>query len=367
MFRGLLAIMYKEVLQVRRDPSTRFIFLIPVIQTMIFGFAINLDVQHIRSGYCDMDRSTESRRLIERLANTDAFDIVEEAQNPRELMRGIVAGRIRVGFVIPPDFAANIANGRQATMQLLIDGSDSTVASTANQTARAVSQLESLGRQGIDIANLPIEARPRVLFNPDLESSHFYVPGLIGIILQIVTVMLTAFAIVRERERGTLEQLIVTPVSRAAIIVGKLVPYAVIGILQTILVLALMRWVFGVPIEGDVFLLMCLSTLFLLPALSLGILVSTVSQNQAQAMQLAMLIMLPSVLLSGFAFPRETMPKPIYYISCAIPVTYYVQIARGIILRGAGLWALWPQTLILSAFTVVLVSLSSMRFHKRLG
>jgi ABC-2 type transport system permease protein len=172
---------------------------------------------------------------------------------------------------------------------------------------------------------------------------------------------------VRERERGTLEQLVVTPVSKTALIFGKLIPYSILGIVQTIFVLLLMRYVFLVPIEGDVFLLLSLSVLFLLPALSMGILVSTLSANQAQAMQMGMLVMLPSILLSGFAFPRETMPYPIWLLSCLIPVTYYVQILRGIILRGAGLWALWPQTLILAAFAIVLVWVSSVRFQKRIG
>jgi ribosome-dependent ATPase len=250
---------------------------------------------------------------------------------------------------------------------VLVDGSDSVVATNAVQTARGIGQLVSLQHAGVRSDELALDMRPRVLFNPDLISSHFYVPGLVGIILQLVTVMLTAFAVVRERERGTLEQLSVTPVSRLAIIVGKLIPYAVIGMVQTVFVLVLMRVVFGVEIVGDKALLLVLSALFLLPALALGILISTFSANQAQAMQLSLLVMLPSVLLSGFAFPRETMPLPIYAIGFAIPVTYYVEILRGIILRGAGLWALWPQTLALMAFAVVLVTASTARFQKRVA
>ena len=367
MFRGLWAIIYKEILQVRRDPSTRFIFLIPMIQTIIFGYAIDMDIQHIPTVVYDLDRSEESRRIVDSLRNTGTFDIVGEAASADEVHRDIVAGWAKVGIIIPGDYSAKLLSGRQATSQVLIDGSDSTVASNAMQASRIIGMLQSLTKSGIDMEKLPVEVRPRVLFNPDLLSSNFYVPGVIGIIMQVVTLFLTAFAVVRERERGTMEQLAVTPVSKAAIITGKLVPYAVIGMAETLFVLFLMRYLFGVHIAGDLFLLLALSVLFLLPALALGILISTIATNQAQAMQMGMLIMLPSVLLSGFAFPRETMPLPIYWIGFIFPVTYYIQILRGIILRGAGMWALWPQTLALAAFTVVLMTLSTMRFKKRIG
>ncbi len=365
--RGFWAIVYKEILQIRRDPSTRFVFLVPAIQTIIFGFAIDMDVQHIPTVVFDMDRSVESRRLIDSFANTSTFDIVQEVAGEPEIRRQIVAGHAKVGILVPPDYSAKLLRGEQATVQVLVDGSDSSVATNAVQTALGVGQVQSLIRAGIHPSHRSLDVRPWVLYNPNLESSHFYVPGLIGIILQVVTVFLTAFAVVRERERGTLEQLVVTPVSKWALIIGKLVPYSILGVVQTIFVLILMRYLFGVPVEGDVFLLLALSVLFLLPALSMGILVSTVSQTQSQAMQMGMLVMLPSILLSGFAFPRETMPFPIYIITFLIPVTYYVQILRGIILRGAGLWALWPQTLVLVAFAVILVTVSSLRFQKRLG
>jgi ABC transporter DrrB family efflux protein len=367
MFRGLWAIIYKEVLQVRRDPSTAFVFLVPLLQTIIFGFAIDMDVQHIATVVFDMDRTRESRRLVERFANTQTFKIVDEVFSAEAVRRAIVAGRAKVGVIVPAHYEARLHSGRQATAQVLIDGSDSTVASNAMQSALAMSQLQTLQGLGLTFEKLPVDVRPRVLFNPDLISANFYVPGLIGVILQVVTIFLTAFSIVRERERGTLEQLSVTPVSRWAIIVGKLIPYAVIGVVQTVAVLLFMRLVFGIHIAGDVFLLLSLSVLFLLPALALGILISTVSANQAQAMQIGLLVMFPSVLLSGFAFPRETMPWPIYWVSNFIPVTYYIQILRGIILRGAGMWALWPQTLALAGFAVVLVTISSLRFKKRLG
>lgn len=362
MLRGLGAIIYKEFLQVRRDPSTRIVFMIPVLQLIIFGFAIDMDIQHIRSVIYDLDQSADSRMLIERLANTQTFDIVGYVGSESDIRREIVSGRAKVGFIIPPEYSANLLSGEQARVQVLVDGSDSVVATNAMQTSRAIAMTAA----GVAIEQ-PIEIRPRVLFNPDLLSARFYVPGLIALILQIITTMLTAFAIVRERERGTMEQLAATPVSKMGLILGKIIPYALIGMIQTVFVLILMRFLFNVSIEGDVLLLLLLSALFLLPALSLGILISTVAKNQAQAMQMSILVMLPSVLLSGFAFPRETMPLPIYAVSFLIPATYYVQILRGIILRGAGLWDLLPQTLALMGFAVVLIALSSIRFKKRIN
>ena len=208
--------------------------------------------------------------------------------------------------------------------------------------------------------------RPRLLFNPDLESSHFFVPGLVGIILQLVTLFLTAFAIVRERELGTLEQLFVTPVGRAGLLLGKLVPYALIGFVETLLVLSVMVYLFGVPIQGSLMLLLTLSLLFLVCSLGLGLLVSTIATTQLQAMQLAFLLMLPSVLLSGFMFPRAEMPAPIYAVTFAIPATYYLEVLRGIVLRGADVWDLIPQVTGLVVCTVVILALALGRFRKQL-
>jgi ABC transporter DrrB family efflux protein len=216
-------------------------------------------------------------------------------------------------------------------------------------------------------AAMPIEMRPRLLFNPDLQSSHFFVPGLVGIIMQLVTLFLTSFAIVRERELGTLEQLFVTPVGRVALLLGKLLPYAIVGFLEMLIVLTVMVYVFGVPINGSLPLLLALSTLFLICALGLGLLVSTLANTQLQAMQFAFLLMLPSVLLSGFVFPRNAMPLPIYLLSFTIPVTYFVEILRGVVLRGADLLDLGPQVLGLVACTALILLLSLGRFRKQLA
>jgi ABC transporter DrrB family efflux protein len=266
-------------------------------------------------------------------------------------------------------------------VQVLIDGSDSQVASTALNTTNLLGfklseellatsgALDAMGaaRDPTGAPALAIEMRPRLLYNPALESSHFFVPGLVGIILQLVTLFLTSFAIVRERERGTLEQLFVTPVSRAGLLAGKVAPYAVLGFVETLIVLAVMVVVFGVGIQGSVIVLLVLSVLFLVCALGLGLLVSTVAKTQVEAVQFAFVVMLPSVLLSGFIFPRSEMPTPIYLVTFAIPVTYYLEILRGVILRGAGLLHLLPEIAGLLIAGVVVFGLGLARFRKQLG
>lgn len=369
MFEGLKAIIYKEVIQVRRDPATRVVFIIPVIQLIVFGYAIDTDVRQIDTVVFDADRRSSAREFLRQFETTDVFRIRGEVGDVASVRAAIVDGSAKVGILIPPTFSDDLLNRRSAQVQVLIDGSNNTVGSQALNTANGIAFFESLrqlARQQ-QSAPLPIDMRPKMLFNENLESSRFFVPGLVGIILQLITVFLTAFSIVRERERGTMEQLMVTPIARWQLMAGKLVPFAVIGFFETALVLTMMVYVFNIPIEGSVALLLALSFLFLVPSLGLGIFISTVATNQAQATQLALLIMLPSVLLSGFVFPRDSMPVPIYVISSLIPVTYYVEILRGIILRGAGAWDLWYQTAVLGLFSVVIFVGSTLRFQKRLG
>ncbi len=366
--RGLKAIIYKELIQVRRDPATAFVFMIPVIQLLLFGVALDTDVRHIPTVVYDLDQRSAARELLAKFQATSYFDVVKHANTQDELYNTIVAGKAQVGIVIPPDYSDHVLAGRRATVQVLIDGSDNTVASRTLYVASGVglnASLAKLSAQGGAV--VPIEVRPYMLYNPNMQSTNFFVPGLVGIILQIVTLFLTAFAIVRERERGTMEQLIVTPVGRAALMIGKLIPYACIGMIEVCLVLAAMVFIFRVPINGSLALLLLLSVLFLIPSLGLGILISTIAQNQGQAIQFSILIMMPSILLSGFVFPRESMPGPIYAITFAIPVTYYLQILRGIILRGATFEFLMQQTAALAVFGVVIFTLSTLRFQKRLG
>ncbi len=367
MFAGLAAMIYKEMIQVRRDPATRVVFVIPVIQLIVFGYAIDTDVRHIPTVVFNSDRRTASRELLSRFETTDVFRIVEESPDVAGVRDAIVAGRAKVGIVIPADYSDALLNGRSAQVQVLIDGSDNTVATQVLSVANGIARDGSLRRMDVHGGPQPaISLRPKVLFNEEVESDHFFIPGLVGIILQLTTVFLTAFSIVRERERGTMEQLMVTPVSRWALIGGKLIPYALIGIVETCLVLTLMVVVFGIPIAGSTALLLSLSVVFLLPSLGLGIFISTLATNQAQATQLSLLIMLPSILLSGFFFPREQMPDIIWALSCVIPVTYYIQILRGIILRGAEAWHLWQPTLILAVLSIVILAGATWRFQKRL-
>lgn len=366
MLHGLRAMVYKEAIQVRRDPATRIVLVIPVIQLLVFGFAIDTEVRHVPTVVFDADRRSASREFLSRFESTGVFTITGEAVDPAGVRKAIVSGRAKVGILIPPRFSDDLLHGRAAQVHVLVDGSNNTVATQTLAAANGIALQAAAAQLQARGLRPPIELRPRVLFNENVESANFFVPGLVGIILQLTTVFLTAFSIVRERERGTMEQLMVTPVSRWALMLGKVVPFVFIGCAVSLVVLGLMVFLFHVPIEGNTALLLALSALFLVPSLGLGILISTIASNQAQAMQLGFLVMLPSVLLSGFMFPREEMPLVIYALSCLLPVTYYIEILRGIILRGAGMADLWPQAAVLGVFAVVIFTGSTLRFRKRL-
>jgi len=379
---GLGAILVKEFVHIRREPTTLFFMLIvPVLQTIIFGYAIDTQIENIPTIVYDLDGRSESRELRMALENSRTFQIIGRATDQENYRRALTSGRAKVGICIPPDYSDQLLRGEQASVQVLIDGSDSQVATTALNTtnllglnmsiaiakAKGESQPVVPARDEFGAAALPIEIRSRLLYNPNLESSHFFVPGLVGIILQLVTLFLTSFAIVRERELGTLEQLFVTPVGKAGLLLGKLTPYAVLGFVETLIVLIMMVYLFGVPINGDLTLLLMLSLLFLICALGLGILVSTLAKTQLQAIQFAFIIMLPSVLLSGFMFPRSQMPAPIYWLTFAIPVTYFLEILRGVVLRGADLVDLMPQVIGLSTCCLLIFGVSLARFRKQLN
>jgi ABC transporter DrrB family efflux protein len=381
---GFFAILRKEFSHIRREPVTLFfMFAVPVLQTFIFGYAIDTQIEHIPTVVYDLDGRAAARELQAAFGNTRTFEFADEARvfDEDSFRRALTSGRAKVGIKIPPDYTERVMRGEQAQVQVLIDGSDSQVATTALQStsllgsvlstsrARAVSESRSIAPARDETGHpvLPIDFRPRLLFNPNLESSHFFVPGLVGIILQLVTLFLTSFAIVREREQGTLEQLFVTPVGRSGLILGKLTPYAVLGFCELLIVLNVMVFVFGVPIHGSLALLIAASTLFLVCGLGLGMLVSTIAKTQLQAMQFAFLIMLPSVLLSGFMFPRSQMPAPIHAATYAIPVTYFLEILRAIVLRGADGRDIMPWVLGLATCCVVILTLSMTRFRKQLG
>ncbi len=379
---GFLAMFLKEFAHIRREPSTIFFMLVvPVLQTFIFGYAIQTEIENIPMVVYDLDGRRHARELIESFQNTRTFQILARVYDQESFDRALSSGRAKVGLCIPPDYTDRLVRGEQVQVEVLIDGSDSQVATTAlnstnllglSQSTRIARSLaDSLptvpARDNVGRAVVPIEMRSRLLYNPALESSHFFVPGLVGIILQLVTLFLTSFAIVRERELGTLEQLFVTPVGRLGLLFGKLIPYSIVGIFEMLMVLTVMVYVFGVPIHGSLPLLISLSALFLVCALGLGLLVSTLARTQLQAMQFAFLLMLPSVLLSGFMFPRAEMPLPIYVLSFGIPVTYFLEILRGIVLRNADFIDLIPHVIGLLICCVVILTLSVARFRKQLA
>lgn len=378
---GFVAILLKEFSHIRRDRGTIFFaFLVPALQLTIFGYAIDVTIEHIPLVVMDLDGHQESRRLVEALEASRTFRISERVTDADAFQRALTSGRAKAGVLIPARYTERLLRREQAQVQVLIDGSDSQVATTALTTvnllalqlsigkARAMGEMLQVGPARDERGEFvpPIEARARLLFNPNLESSHFFVPGLIAIIMQLVLVFLTSFSIVKEREHGTLEQLFVTPVGRAGLMFGKLVPYALMAFGELLVVLTLMTAVFGVPINGSLTLLLALSWIFIVTALGLGLLLSTLAKTQLQAMQFSFLVMLPSVLLSGFMFPRSEMPRVLYWIGFALPVTYFIEILRGVILRAADVVDLVPHVIGLAIVGAAILSASILRFRKQL-
>ena len=378
---GFKAILLKEFAHIRRDPTTIFFtFMVPVLQMTIFGFAIDVTIDNIRLVVLVLDGRQDGRRLVEAMFNTQAFEVVERARDEESFRRALTSGRAKAGVLIPANYSERLLARETAEVQMLIDGSDSQVATTALNTVSLLATQLSAGRartvqESIQVAAArdahgdpaaPVEVRSRLLYNPDLQSAHFFVPGLIAIILQLVLLFLTSFSIVREREFGTLEQLFVTPVGKAGLLLGKLVPYALMAFGELLIILVAMTAIFQVPIHGSLGLLLGLSWLYIVTVLCMGLLISTLARTQLEAIQLAFLIMLPSVFLSGFMFPRSEMVWPIRIIGNILPVTYFVEIVRGVILRGADFIDLAPQVLGLSICCVGVMTLSLSRFHKQI-
>jgi ABC-2 type transport system permease protein len=365
-FRGLGAVLYKEAIHVRRDSmALLFALIIPIVEMIILGFGIDTNVRQIKTVAYDEDGRRESRELIERLRNSDMFRLVGYVYSDRELNEAIVSGRARVGVKIPVDYSDHLLDGTTAQVLVLIDGSDSSVAGQALNVSTAIGLDESLRRVLASRQSFPVEVRPKILFNPDSRSPNFFLPGLTAVLLLSVTTFLTAFSIVREKEKGTLEQLFVTPVRPMGLLLGKILPYLAIGFLELCAILLMMRFAFRVPIHGHTLLLIVLSLPYLFVSLSIGTLISSKAHSQSEAMQLAFMIMLPTIFFSGYVFPRETMPLPFYLLSFLVPATYFINIARGIILRGAGLRHLWVDGLILLVMGIGLLLLAAKGFQKK--
>jgi ABC-type multidrug transport system permease subunit len=364
---GFGSIAAKELLHLRRDPTTLVIaLLIPIIQLTLFGFAIDFDVRYIPTVIVDRDRTRESRAYVDTLKNTQYLQVIAYRETPEQAEDDLRRGTARVGVIIPPDFARRNTPGDTPTVRALIDGSDNQVATRARMaftTHPATASYAAVSlTDGVDVG--AVDARINMLFNPDMRTETFMIPGLIGVILQLVTVSLTSFSLVREREQGTLEQLMVSPVGRLGLMLGKLTPYAGLALVEMAAVLFIGRLVFDVRSAGSLPLLLLLSLPFIVAALSQGLLISTIAQNQGQALQLTMLIMLPSILMSGFIFPRDTMPGPLFLLSHIFPVTFFLEILRGIVVRGAGIADLGSSLLSLLLLTAVLLGLSTARFRK---
>ena len=363
----LSAIIRKEFLHILRDARTlRMIIFMPVMQLTIYGYAVNTDVKHMATVIYNEDHSPLSRRLVEAFEQSAYFTVRERVQSPDGLREALDHGKARAGLHIPPDFAKDLLAGRHAQLAMLIDGTDSNPANTAMNTSQAV-VMNFMQHEGlIPVPVMPIDFRPRLWYNPDLKSSYFMVPGLVGLLLQLLIPMITATAVVREKERGNLEQLLVTPIQPWEIIVGKLVPYVCIGVFIAVTVLGAARLLFHVPLRGNPLTLFVLCLLFLTVCLGLGLLASTLAQNQQQAAQMIMLFAAPSILLSGFIFPRETMPAPIFYLGYVIPLTYFVAIVRGIVLKGLGFLDPLPQIVPLTLMALAVLAISIRNFRKRL-
>ncbi|MFN8422843.1 MAG: ABC transporter permease [Anaerolineae bacterium] len=371
------ALIRKEFIQIVRDPRTLALtFAMPVVQLFLLGYAATNDVRNIALAVVDHDRSAASRALVATYRAADYFQIAYDADSEREVRGLIDRGEARAGLLIPPGYGRRLAGGETATVAFVIDGSDPTVASTALAAANLIGQakatrlsVERLARRGAAGGGAPappIEVRTRVWYNPDLISAYYMVPALIGLILQFITIILTATAIVRERERGTIEQLIVTPIRPWELVVGKLAPYVVIAFIDTIEILLAGILIFGVPVNGSLPLLLVLAALFLVTTLGIGLFISTMANTQQEATILAIFFNLPSIFLSGFFFPLAAMPKVLQIASYAIPLRYFLIIVRGIVLKGVGVPELGREIAALALFAVVIMGAAMLRFHKRL-
>ncbi len=364
----------KELIQLRRDRLTvSMMVVMPLMQLLLFGYAINTDVRHIPTVVYDQDHSRAARDLARGMEVTGFYDIVGQVNGYDEIERAMRSGRARVALVVPALYGSKVASGRPADVQLVIDGSDpQTVASATNTAASLVAArsagllVSRLGQSGVSTMGEPIRLEANTWYNPDLRTAVYIVPGLVGQLLTMTMVMLTAMGIVRERERGTLEQLIVSPVKRHELVIGKILPYVAIGYVQMTLIFTAGQLVFDVPFVGSIPLMYGLAFVFIAANLALGLFFSTIAQTQQQAMQMSFFFMMPSMLLSGFMFPFEGMPKPAQYLAQAIPLTHFLRIVRGVALRGAKFGDLVNQLYWLAGILVALVTLASLRFRKKL-
>jgi ABC-2 type transport system permease protein len=372
----------KEFIQALREPRMRvLLFLPPLLQCIIFGYAVNLDVDHARIAWMDMDRTPESRDLRDRFEGSGRFDVVAMPVNEEQVQAVLDRSQAQAVVRVLPGFARDLARGRAAEVQVLVDGTNSNTASLIlSYGGQIIAQYstDAMGHQqnrrvltrspgsAVNASVPQVTARSRVWFNPDLYSRNYFVPGVVANIIMMVTLMLTALAIVREKEIGTMEQLMVTPLRPMELMLGKTLPFAVVGLVDVTLVTTLALVLFHVPFNGSFLLLLCCSLLFLMTSLGAGLFISTISHTQQQAMMSSFFFSMPAFMLSGFAFPIRNMPLVVQYLSYLNPLRYFIEIVRGIFLKGVGVGVLWPQMACLAVYGVTVLTLSALRFHKTL-
>jgi len=373
---NILPIVRKEFRQIKRDKRILSVLLfIPALMLLMFGYALNFDVKHTSMAVYDEDRSSQSREFINQFFISEYFTKVQTLENKSEINNLLDAEKVRVVLVIPSNFTKDIQRGRTASVQVIVDGANSNAASTILGYVNAIIQqysvkvmAESFIRMGQQRLTMPVDYQPRVWYNPELVSAKFLVPGLIAFILMVTAVISTALAIVRERELGTMEQLMVSPIKPMELILGKTIPYTIISLFATVTVLILGYVLFDVSIKGSIFLLSLVTFVFFIGSLGMGLLISTMVETQQLAFMIAAIIsMLPTFILSGFVFPIRNMPVIIQGITYLLPARYFLVVLRAIILKGAGLSAFWDQALILAVYAAFMITISSLRMRKILS
>ncbi len=370
----LSSIIRKEFIQIVRDPRTLILIIVmPILQLFLLGYAATTDVKNISLAVWDQSQTSQSRSLLDAFRSADYFRISYSVGSQDEYRALIESGKARAALIIPQDYARRLSQG-DAQVSMVLDGSDATVGGTALSAARLIGQAYATNilsdqtiLSGHSIAlTPPVEVRTQVWYNPDLISAYFNIPGVIGMILSFITALLTATAVVRERERVTIEQLIVTPIRSWELILGKVLPYVILAFVDVLEVLIIGHWWFGVPVRGDLALILILSGLFALSSLGIGLFASTIANTQQEAVLTVMMTILPSIFLSGFFFPIDAMPRFLQIISYAVPLRYYLVIIRSLMLKGVGAPALWNEILALALFAIVINGAAAARFRKRL-
>lgn len=366
----------KELIQIRRDRKmARMLIVAPIVQLILFGYAVTTDIKDVRTVVVNLDHTRQSRELEAGFTNSGYFTVIEHLDRPQAAVPLLDSGTAQVALEIPKNFAKDLANGKSASVQMMLDGTDSATASmvmgyTSGIIKRYSDDVMSRRRYllGAKFEGLPaVEDEPRVWYNPDLKSVNFMVPGILCMILLVTTMMMTSLAVVKEREIGTLEQLIVTPIKPMELVTAKILPFAAIGFVDVLLIVLVAKACFHVPLLGSLLLLLALTSAFLMTSLGTGLFISTISRTQQQAMMTSFFVMQPSVLLSGFLFPIDNMPRAVQALTYILPLRYYVTIVRGIFLKGSGMDVLWPQVAALLVFGTIILTMAVSRFRKRMG